>query len=306
MNFQQIRSATIKITYAGKTFLIDPWLAPRFTSGCLAMIPMMCAMNRGGDPRKKYVFDECSTWEAVKPKHKWLPCPLHSLPMSVKEVNEGVDAYICTHVHLDHIGLAPNGKACQGLDKNRPIYAINRQDADYLAFSGMKDVRVIEDRVTWGDAEIIKVNAVHGTKVPCCDAAGFIFRSPNEKTLYVCGDTVWCDDVAETIEKYHPDVIITNNCAGEKRPSDHGRQRSGQGLCSSARSGDHRKPHGQRAARHAHPQDTVQETGEEGHPQSRLHPRRRRELHAVERISSCGIYGNIINSIPDNPPSYSQ
>ena len=136
MNFQQIRSATIKITYAGKTFLIDPWLAPRFTSGCLAMIPMMCAMNSGGDPRKKYVFDECSTWEAVKPKHKWLPCPLHSLPMSVKEVNEGVDAYICTHVHLDHIGLAPNGKACQGLDKNRPIYAINRQDADYLAFSG--------------------------------------------------------------------------------------------------------------------------------------------------------------------------
>lgn len=143
MKFQQIRSATIKITYAGKTFLIDPWLAPRFMSGCLAMIPMMCAMNRGGDPRKKYVFDECSTWEAVKPKHKWLPCPLHSLPMSVKEVNEGVDAYICTHVHLDHIGLAPNGKACQGLDKNRPIYAINRQDADYLAFSGMKDVRVI-------------------------------------------------------------------------------------------------------------------------------------------------------------------
>ena len=54
-------------------------------------------------------------------------------------------------------------------------------------------------------------------------------------------------------------------------------------------SGGHRKPHGQRAARHAHPQDTVQETGEEGHPQSRLHPRRRRELHAVKRIYSCGI-----------------
>ena len=87
MKFQQIRSATIKITYAGKTFLIDPWLAPRFMGGCLAMIPMICAMNRGGDPRKKYVFDECSTWEAVNTKNKWLPCPLHSLPMSVREVN---------------------------------------------------------------------------------------------------------------------------------------------------------------------------------------------------------------------------
>ena len=37
------KSGTATITYAGKTFLIDPWLAPRFTSGCLAMIPMMCA-----------------------------------------------------------------------------------------------------------------------------------------------------------------------------------------------------------------------------------------------------------------------
>ena len=35
MKFQQIRSATVKITYAGKTFLIDPWLAPRYMAGCL-------------------------------------------------------------------------------------------------------------------------------------------------------------------------------------------------------------------------------------------------------------------------------
>lgn len=213
MKFQQIRSATIKITYAGKTFLIDPWLAPRYMAGCIAMIPMMCRLNQGGDPRKKYVFDECATWEAVKKKHKWLLCPLQKLPMSVKEINAGVDAYLCTHVHLDHIGLAPNGKGCQKLNKKTPIYAINRQDADFLEFSGMQDVRVLEDRLTWGDAELIKVNAVHGTKVPCCDACGYIFRSPNEKTLYVCGDTVWCEDVANTIEKYHPDVIITNNCA---------------------------------------------------------------------------------------------
>ena len=86
------------------------------------------------------------------------------------------------------------------------------------ALKGHNYIVSVEDtadgyRITFGDAEIIKVNAVHGTKVPCCDAAGFIFRSPNEKTLYVCGDTVWCDDVAETIKKYHPDVIITNNAA---------------------------------------------------------------------------------------------
>ena len=213
MKFQQIRSATVKITYAGKTFLIDPWLSPRFMSGNLAMIPIIAGINRGGDKRKKPIIDECSTWKAVSTKHKWLPCPLHSLPMSVGKVNGGVDAYICTHVHLDHIGLGPNGKGCEGLNKNLPIYAIGRQDADFLEFSGMKDVRIVEDRITYGDAEIIKVNAVHGTIKPCCEAAGFVFRAPGEKTVYLCGDTVWCSDVQETIAKYKPDVIITNNCA---------------------------------------------------------------------------------------------
>ena len=94
------------------------------------------------------------------------------------------------------------------MDKSTPIYAVNRQDADYLEFSGMKDVRVLTDRITYGSAEIIKVTAVHGTIKPCCEACGYVFRSPNEKTLYVAGDTVWCDEVAKTVEKYHPDVRI--------------------------------------------------------------------------------------------------
>lgn len=213
MKFQQIRSATIKITYDGKTFLIDPWLTPRFMAGSFAIFPLVCAINRGGDPRKKFVIDECSGWEAINRKHKWMLCPRKPLPMSVKAINRNVDVYLCSHVHLDHIGLSLSGKGCEKLDRSIPIYAINRQDANYLEFSGMKDVRVLEDKITYGDTEIIKVKAIHGTKIPCRDACGYVFRSPNEKTLYVCGDTIWCDDVADTIKKYHPDVIITNNCA---------------------------------------------------------------------------------------------
>lgn len=34
MKFQQIRNATVKITYDSKTFLIDPWLAPQYMTGC--------------------------------------------------------------------------------------------------------------------------------------------------------------------------------------------------------------------------------------------------------------------------------
>lgn len=213
MKFQQIRSATVKITYDGKTFLVDPWLTKARMAGCLGIIPMICAINRGGDPRKKPVIDHCATWKAVNAKHRWTMVPRKPLPMSVEEINAGVDAYICTHTHMDHIGLSPSGKACEGLNKNVTILTQSREDADFLEYSGMKDVRVVEDSINIGNAELIKIKAIHGTENPCGDACGYIFRSPNEKTLYVAGDTVWCDIVKETIDKYKPEVIITYNCA---------------------------------------------------------------------------------------------
>ena len=153
MKFQQIRSATVKITYAGKTFLIDPWLAPRYMAGCLGIVPIIAGVNRKGDKRKAPIIEECSTWEAVNLKHKWTMCPRTPLPFSVGKINADVDAYICTHAHMDHIGLGPNGKGCEGLKKNVPIYAINRRDADFLEFSGMKDVRVVALRMSLREYE---------------------------------------------------------------------------------------------------------------------------------------------------------
>ena len=147
MKFQQIRNATVKITYDSKTFLIDPWLAPQYMTGCFGLLPMIIAMNRRGDPRKKYVIDHCATWEPVDPKQKWIMCPMQPLPMSVAAINRDVDAYLCSHVHLDHIGLGPNGKGCEKLDKRIPIYAINRQDANYLEFSGIsnnQNIRILK------------------------------------------------------------------------------------------------------------------------------------------------------------------
>ena len=61
-----------------------------------------------------------------------------------------------------------------------------------------------------GKKEIIK---------PICDSIGMpydtmgvIFKSNNEKTLYIAGDTIWYDEVKETIDKYKPEVIVINAC----------------------------------------------------------------------------------------------
>ena len=44
------------------------------------------------------------------------------------------------------------------------------------------------------------------------DAMGVIFKSETEKTLYVAGDTIWYDEIKETIDKHSPKVIIINAC----------------------------------------------------------------------------------------------
>ena len=40
MKIQQIRNAMVRIRYAGKTFLTDPWLAPRGSMGTFRDYPM--------------------------------------------------------------------------------------------------------------------------------------------------------------------------------------------------------------------------------------------------------------------------
>lgn len=42
-----------------------------------------------------------------------------------------------------------------------------------------------------------------------------VFRHPDEKTLYVAGDTIWFDGVAESLRRYRPDVVVVNACAAE-------------------------------------------------------------------------------------------
>ena len=42
-----------------------------------------------------------------------------------------------------------------------------------------------------------------------------VFRHPGEKTLYVAGDTIWYEDVAESLRRFRPDVVVVNACAAE-------------------------------------------------------------------------------------------
>lgn len=182
VKFQQVRNATIKVEYAGTTFLVDPMLA-----------------RKGTYPG----------FEGTYNSH--LRNPLVELPFSVEEVIRA-DAVIVTHLHLDHWDDA----AKQLVPKKMPIFAQNEEDAASIRKDGFTDVRVLVDDTVFNGMRLSRIGGQHGSdkmvaEVPILGkVSGVVFQHPGYKTVYVAGDTVWNRHVEEAISKYQPDVIILN------------------------------------------------------------------------------------------------
>ena len=161
MKLTQIRNATNRLEYAGTTFLIDPWLAPKHT---LSFVDIPGMPYHIPDPVKENQ-----------------PMPFYDLPLPVEQIMADVDAVIVTHLHPDHIDISPiDGTVGAPLDKKIQIYCQNEEDAAVLKKSGFTDVQVMTENTQIGEITLIKTAALHGTKVPCGKASGFILQHKNE------------------------------------------------------------------------------------------------------------------------------
>ncbi|MBR2273666.1 MAG: MBL fold metallo-hydrolase [Alphaproteobacteria bacterium] len=193
MQFEQIRNATVILDFAGKKFLVDPWLAPQGSNGTFKELGM--------------------EKEAICAGHNKFAMPICALPKLVAEILNGVDYYIITHIHPDHIDIYSDGTVGKDLNHNTPIFVQSKGDGEILKKSGFTDVRVMMDNTQIGEITLIKTPALHGTKVPCGEASGFILKHKDEKSVYVAGDTIFYDEVKNTLQQYRPEVIILNACA---------------------------------------------------------------------------------------------
>jgi L-ascorbate metabolism protein UlaG (beta-lactamase superfamily) len=177
MQIQQIRNATMRVTYAGKVLLTDPYLADKHS------LPTYTGRS---------------------------PNPLVDLPFPSQEVIAGVDAAIISHLHSDHFDPA----AATQLSPNLKIFCQPNDDATLIE-KGFRDVNPVEETLTWQGIKITRIKGQHGSgKVLelMGKTSGFIFEAENEPTLYWVGDTVWTEPVAEAIEHHQPDLIITHSC----------------------------------------------------------------------------------------------
>lgn len=178
MKLQLWRNATLLLNIDGISILVDPMLGEK---GSLGKFPM--------------VDNE-------------LLNPLVDLPFGKEELNQklkNVDAVAVTHLHPDHWDTT----AIELLDKNIPIICsslISEQIAEY----GFTDIIALNDSVQWRNIEITTTKGQHGTgeigeKMGIVN--GFVFKTEN-KSVYIAGDSIWYNEIAQEIEKHQPQHII--------------------------------------------------------------------------------------------------
>lgn len=190
MKITQIRNATIIVEYNETKFLIDPWLGPKdYMEG----------------------FESALNSQIRQPRVE--------LPFEIEKTVD-VDAVILTHFHPDHF----DEYAVNALNKDIKFFVQSQKDLEIIKSYGFKNLEVMTQQgIDYKNIKLYKTDCQHGKREiikPLCesigmpyDAMGVVFKSNNEKTLYVAGDTIWCDEVSEAIDKFEPEIIVVNACA---------------------------------------------------------------------------------------------
>jgi L-ascorbate metabolism protein UlaG (beta-lactamase superfamily) len=176
-----IRHATLRVEFHGHIFLVDPMLD-----------------DAGARPPIQ---------DSPNPKNN----PLVSLPVAPQDVVKGIEAMLVTHTHSDHW----DETAARLLAKDLPLFG---QVADEAKFRSQEfvDVRPVAEEVTWNDVPISRTGGQHGKGEigrAMAPVSGFVLRAPGEVTVYIAGDTIWCDEVQKALHTHKPEIVVVNTCA---------------------------------------------------------------------------------------------
>jgi L-ascorbate metabolism protein UlaG (beta-lactamase superfamily) len=115
---------------------------------------------------------------------------------------------LVTHLHADHLDETAAGL----LAGDRPVLC-QPPDADTLRERGLADARPVKGSLELDGVTVSRTGAQHGTGEigeKMAPVSGFVLRAEGEPTVYVAGDTIWCDEVLAAIDEHDPDVIVVN------------------------------------------------------------------------------------------------
>jgi len=178
MRLRLIRHATLLVELAGQRLLVDPMLDP---AGARPPVAGTANARRN---------------------------PLCELPEPAEVIARRQHAVLVTHLHADHL----DDTAVDLLAKDVPVLC-QPPDEGVLRDRGFADVRPVADALELGEIAVARTDGRHGSGEIAdrlAPVSGFVLRAPGEPSLYVAGDTVWCDEVAAALDAHAPDVVVVN------------------------------------------------------------------------------------------------
>jgi L-ascorbate metabolism protein UlaG (beta-lactamase superfamily) len=122
--------------------------------------------------------------------------PLVELPLPREQVVADVDLCIVTHLHSDHFDDA----ADEVLLRDMPILT-QPESAEALAERGFTNIAVAHPSIpmTRGRHGTGEIGEAMGA------VSGWVVDG-----VYLAGDTIWCDEVSDALEKHRPRAVVLN------------------------------------------------------------------------------------------------
>lgn len=171
MKLTLVRHATLLLDTSGRRILIDPML------------------------------DDAGTRQPVEDTENDLRNPLVALPMPAEDVVAGVDGVVVTHLHEDHL----DERAAELIPSAVPLLT-QPESLEELRARGFS--AATDDANGWLGLDVARTGGRHGPGELADElgpVSGFVING-----VYVAGDTIWCDEVAEAIDSHRPHTVVVN------------------------------------------------------------------------------------------------
>ena len=181
MEIRLLRHSTFLITLGSKNIIVDPMF---MSTGMKNPIP-------------------------TRKRGKGKSNPLVDLPVNEKELKDiinSLDAILITHMHLDHFHETDKFS----LPKNIPVIC-QPADAEKLTKLGFKNVKPVDNNISWEGINIKRINCTHGgimLRQINGEGSGYVLDIKGEPSVYISGDTIWNSFVKKTLLEQKPDVSI--------------------------------------------------------------------------------------------------
>jgi L-ascorbate metabolism protein UlaG (beta-lactamase superfamily) len=181
MKLQLVRHATLLIETQGRSFLLDPMLSP------------------------------AEAWDPVRNSANPRRNPMVDLPIDDAELEQllaSLSGVFVTHTHADHW----DDPAKERLSKSLPLFC-QPHDMESIQNDRFKDVSPVDQALEWNGFQIARTDGQHGTGEVAeriGPVSGFVIRAGSEPSLYVAGDTIWCQEVEDALDLHQPDIVVVN------------------------------------------------------------------------------------------------